>query len=175
MGLRFRNATPGTVLMLGATALLAIVSFNTPLLKTLYFLHATFDSGEYSGDLYLGTLGYCLKNGGTETCKGPTLGYEFSECINPERSSHPPPRFHRAVVLTSLRPQHSFRYLRLQHSPNDHQVPDLHLYPTYHRPRRSSRILRLWSLVSHLHHGRMVFPNLPSIHRIVHLAPGSDL
>jgi hypothetical protein len=73
MGLRTRSATPGTVLCLVATALLAVVSFNTPLLKSLYFLQATFSSGQYSGTLRLGTLGYCLN----DVCQGPQVGYEF--------------------------------------------------------------------------------------------------
>jgi hypothetical protein len=77
MGFRARSATPGTLLCLVATALLAIVSFNTPLLKSLYFLEARFDSGQYSGVLHLGTLGYCLN----DVCVGPQVGYEFSECL----------------------------------------------------------------------------------------------
>jgi len=79
MGVRYRSATPGTILCLAATALLAVVSFNTPLLKSLYFLSATYSSGENAGTLTLGTLGYCLMNGGKTSCTGPTVGYEFSE------------------------------------------------------------------------------------------------
>jgi hypothetical protein len=79
MTVRYRSATPGTLLCLAATILLAIVSFNTPLLKSLYFLSATYSSGDYAGTLNLGTLGYCLTYQGTETCVGPTVGYEFSE------------------------------------------------------------------------------------------------
>lgn len=45
MGYRARSATPGTVLCLIATVLLAIVSFNTPLLKSLNFLEATYTVG----------------------------------------------------------------------------------------------------------------------------------
>jgi hypothetical protein len=79
MGFRTRSATPGTLLLLATTALLAIVSFNTPLLKSLNFLSATYSTGEYTGTIHLGTLGYCIELSGTTTCKGPTLGYEFSE------------------------------------------------------------------------------------------------
>ena len=75
MGFRTRSATPGTLLCLAATALLAIVSFNTPMLKTLYFLEARFSGGQYSGVLHLGTLGYCLN----DACVGPQVGYEFSK------------------------------------------------------------------------------------------------
>lgn len=79
MGIRTRSATPGTLLLLVCTALLAVVSFNTPLLKSLYFLKATYSSGRYSGTVTLGTLGYCLDTSGTVTCTGPKVGYEFSE------------------------------------------------------------------------------------------------
>lgn len=79
MGVRYRSATPGTLLSLGATIILALVSFNTPLLKSLYFLEARFSSGEYAGTLRLGTLGYCLDAGSGETCNGPRVGYQFGE------------------------------------------------------------------------------------------------
>ena len=79
MGVRYRSATPGTLLLLVATALLAVVSFNTPLIKSLYFLSASFQSANYAGTINLGTLGYCLTYHGTTTCTGPRLGYEFSE------------------------------------------------------------------------------------------------
>ncbi|WWD18982.1 hypothetical protein CI109_103439 [Kwoniella shandongensis] len=74
MAIRFRNATPGTLICLIATALLAIVSFNTPLLKSLDFLSASYSEGTIS----LGTLGYCLTVSGTQTCVGPQVGYEFN-------------------------------------------------------------------------------------------------
>jgi hypothetical protein len=79
MGVRYRSATPGTILSLGATILLALVSFNTPLLKSLYFLEARFSSGQYAGTLRLGTLGYCLDTGSGENCVGPTVGYSFGK------------------------------------------------------------------------------------------------
>lgn len=79
MALRFRNATPGTILCLAATILLAIVSFNTPLLKSLYFLSATFSSGSYEGTMQLGTLGFCVTLNDATNCTGPTVGYEFGE------------------------------------------------------------------------------------------------
>lgn len=80
MGFRSKPAIPGILIGLVATALLAIVSFNTPLLKTQYFLQATYSQGQYAGTLKLGTLGYCLSTGGGgESCVGPTIGYNFSE------------------------------------------------------------------------------------------------
>ncbi len=83
MGVRYRSATPGTLLCLITTALLAVVSFNTPLIKSLYFLSATYSSGSDVGTLYLGTLGYCLTTGAKMTCTGPKVGYEFSEFTLP--------------------------------------------------------------------------------------------
>ncbi|WVR07439.1 hypothetical protein IAU60_004480 [Kwoniella sp. DSM 27419] len=77
MAVRFRNATPGTLMCLIATALLAVVSFNTPMLKSLKFLSASFSSGEYAGTLDLGTLGYCRTLNGAQSCVGPQVGYEF--------------------------------------------------------------------------------------------------
>jgi len=60
-----------------ATVLLALVSFNVPLLKSLYFFEANFSNGEYAGRLRLGALGYCLSTGGKETCVGPKIGYNL--------------------------------------------------------------------------------------------------
>ncbi|OCF57425.1 hypothetical protein L486_04883 [Kwoniella mangroviensis CBS 10435] len=77
MGVRFRNATPGTLACLAATILLAVVSFNTPLLKSLNFLSASYSSGSYSGELTLGTLGFCHTLDGSQNCTGPQVGYEF--------------------------------------------------------------------------------------------------
>lgn len=68
-----RSVVPGLLLIIAAVVLLALVSFNTPLLKSLYFLEARFK--EYT--LKLGTLGYCLDSGGTVSCQGPQVGYEF--------------------------------------------------------------------------------------------------
>ncbi|KAK8854869.1 hypothetical protein IAR55_003608 [Kwoniella newhampshirensis] len=74
MAIRFRNATPGTLICLAATALLAVVSFNTPLLKSLDFFSATYSEGSIS----LGTLGFCRTISGRQTCTGPQVGYEFN-------------------------------------------------------------------------------------------------
>ncbi|WVQ74863.1 hypothetical protein IAR50_004470 [Cryptococcus sp. DSM 104548] len=77
MGLRFRNATPGTILCAASTVLLAIVSFNTPMIKSLDFLSATYTASSYSGELSLGTLGFCSTFSGVQNCTGPQVGYEF--------------------------------------------------------------------------------------------------
>ncbi|KAH8110637.1 pali-domain-containing protein [Phellopilus nigrolimitatus] len=77
MGLR--PATPGFLVTLIATILLAVVSFNVPLLKSVYFLKATLTVENVNGTITLGTLGYCLElsNNGT-TCTKPSVGYEFN-------------------------------------------------------------------------------------------------
>ncbi|BEJ16746.1 hypothetical protein CspHIS471_0601470 [Cutaneotrichosporon sp. HIS471] len=67
---------PGVILLLAAVILLALVSFNTPLLKNFYFLQADFTAGQYKGVLRLGTLGFC-STGDIEECVGPQIGYSF--------------------------------------------------------------------------------------------------
>lgn len=71
----FGAATPGTLIVLVAAVLLALVTVNTPVIKSIYFLSATIGgSGSQKGSVAtFGTLGYCV--GGT--CSKPTLGYEF--------------------------------------------------------------------------------------------------
>lgn len=77
-----KETIPGIALSVIPVVLLAIVSFNTPLLKSLFFLKA-----EYSGfEATFGTLGYCTNGGVAVTngsavdadgCVGPTIGYTF--------------------------------------------------------------------------------------------------
>lgn len=81
MVFRPRQATSGTILCLASAILLALVSFNTPLLKSMYFLEARYSTGQYAGVMRLGTLGYCLELNGATTCVGPTVGYNFSESL----------------------------------------------------------------------------------------------
>lgn len=50
-------ATPGTVICFVAAVCLALASFSTPLIKSLYFLKASINTDSYSGDLTFGTLG----------------------------------------------------------------------------------------------------------------------
>lgn len=75
-------ATPGFIVTLVATILLALVSFNTPIIKSINYLQATFNDGGVNGTVTLGTLGYCidLSTNGT-TCSKPSVGYEFSAHI----------------------------------------------------------------------------------------------
>jgi len=76
-----RPATPGFLATLIATALLAVVSFGVPLIKSVYFLKATVDG--FDGSLTLGTLGYCLDNAGKVSCSKPSVGYELGEYSPP--------------------------------------------------------------------------------------------
>ena len=77
-----RPATPGFLVTLIATILLAVVSFNTPILKSIYFLKATITEQGQTGSVTLGTLGYCLDLNGNTTCSKPSVGYKLGE---PER------------------------------------------------------------------------------------------
>ncbi|KAL5494732.1 hypothetical protein ACEPAI_193 [Sanghuangporus weigelae] len=74
----FRPATPGFLITLTATILLALVSFNVPLIKSIYFLRANLSVSGVNGTMTIGTLGYCLElsTNGT-TCSSPTVGYTF--------------------------------------------------------------------------------------------------
>lgn len=84
-----RSVLPGLLLIIAAVVLLALVSFNTPLLKQLYFLEAKFE--DYI--LKLGTLGYCLDTAGKVTCQGPQVGYEFGTSQSAwEHRNNPIPR-----------------------------------------------------------------------------------
>ncbi|KAJ9110084.1 hypothetical protein QFC19_001755 [Naganishia cerealis] len=64
--------------------LLALVTFNTPYLKSLSFLDAKYAGFQAS----FGTLGYCTTGGtavtngtaaGADGCVGPTIGYTFGQ------------------------------------------------------------------------------------------------
>lgn len=72
-----KPATPGTILTAASTVLLALASFSTPLIKSLYFFKATLSSTAISGELTLGTLGFCLVKDGTTTCSSPSVGYDL--------------------------------------------------------------------------------------------------
>lgn len=72
-----RPATPGFVVTLTATILLAVVVFCVPYFKSIFFLKAAFTQGDISGYITLGTLGYCFNDGSNTTCSKPSVGYEF--------------------------------------------------------------------------------------------------
>lgn len=78
---------PAVLLLLAATVVLVLVSFNVPMLKSLYFLRAEFSAGDLKGSsMSLGTLGYCIVSANNETCVGPQVGYSFGAfCLPPPR------------------------------------------------------------------------------------------
>jgi SUR7/PalI family len=71
----FKPATPGFVVTLVATILLAIVSFCVPWIRSVYFLKATVQG--FNGSLTFGTLGYCLQQASGTTCSQPSIGYQI--------------------------------------------------------------------------------------------------
>ncbi|KAH7885998.1 pali-domain-containing protein [Phlebopus sp. FC_14] len=73
-----RPATPGFLVTLVATILLAVVSFSVPLIKSVYFLKASLAVENISGYITLGTLGYCTTINGVTSCSSATVGYELS-------------------------------------------------------------------------------------------------
>ncbi|KAF9567838.1 pali-domain-containing protein [Agrocybe pediades] len=76
MGL-IRPATPGFLVTLVATVLLAVVSFCVPYFKSVFFLKAAISIDGFSGNVTFGTLGYCLELSNGTTCSKPSIGYEI--------------------------------------------------------------------------------------------------
>ncbi|KAJ3517857.1 hypothetical protein NLJ89_g218 [Agrocybe chaxingu] len=72
-----RPATPGFIVTLVATILLAVVSFCVPYFKSIYFLKANISVDNYNGSITFGTLGYCLQLPNGTTCSKPSVGYEL--------------------------------------------------------------------------------------------------
>jgi SUR7/PalI family len=75
-----RPATPGFIVTLVATCLLAVVSFCVPYFKSVYFLKATTTVEGISGSITFGTLGYCLEVNNVTSCSKPSIGYELGMC-----------------------------------------------------------------------------------------------
>jgi hypothetical protein len=73
-----RPATPGFIVSLIATLLLALVVFCVPYAKSIYFLKASYKG--VSGNITFGTLGYCLEQSGNTTCSNPSIGYKLGLC-----------------------------------------------------------------------------------------------
>jgi len=86
-----RPATPGFIVTFVATILLAVVSFSTPLIKSVYFLKASLSVENIDGTVEFGTLGYCVTMSGLTTCSSATVGYEFSEPLQSPLSRTPHP------------------------------------------------------------------------------------
>jgi SUR7/PalI family len=76
MGL-IRPATPGFVVTLVATVLLAVVSFSVPYFQSVFFLKASLSFDNEVGFITFGTLGYCIELAGGTTCSKPSIGYEI--------------------------------------------------------------------------------------------------
>ena len=74
-----RPATPGFIITLLATILLAIVSFSVPWFKFVYFLKASLAVEGINGSITFGVLGYCLKLNNGTTCSKASVGYELGE------------------------------------------------------------------------------------------------
>lgn len=72
-----RPATPGFIVTLTATLLLAIVTFCVPFIKSVFFLKASISEDGVSGSIIFGTLGYCLELSNGTTCSKPSVGYEL--------------------------------------------------------------------------------------------------
>ena len=72
-----RPATPGFIVTLIATIILAIVVFCVPYVKSVYFLKASITYQNVSGNITFGTLGYCVELSGNTTCSNPSIGYEL--------------------------------------------------------------------------------------------------
>ncbi|KAF8910073.1 SUR7/PalI family-domain-containing protein [Gymnopilus junonius] len=72
-----RPATPGFLVTLVATVLLAVVSFCVPYFESVFFLKATITVDNINGNITFGTLGYCLELANGTTCSKPSIGYEL--------------------------------------------------------------------------------------------------
>lgn len=78
-----RPATPGFIVTLIATVLLAVVSFCVPYFKSIFFLKAIISVGGVSGNITFGTLGYCLELTNGTTCSKPSIGYQLGQSLLP--------------------------------------------------------------------------------------------
>lgn len=74
-----RPATPGFIVTLVATVLLAVVVFCVPYFKSIYFLKASVTVQNVTGNITFGTLGYCIELPGNTTCSKPSIGYELGQ------------------------------------------------------------------------------------------------
>jgi hypothetical protein len=72
-----RPATPGFLITLAATIILAVVSFSVPLIKSVYFLKASLAADGLNGEITFGTLGYCMTVDSSTTCSNTTVGYQL--------------------------------------------------------------------------------------------------
>jgi len=76
MGL-IKPVTPGFLVTLTATVLLAVVSFSVPHFKSVFFMKASLQSEGVAGNITFGVLGYCIELVNGTTCSTPQIGYEL--------------------------------------------------------------------------------------------------
>ncbi|TFY66408.1 hypothetical protein EVG20_g4684 [Dentipellis fragilis] len=76
MGL-IRPATPGFLVTLLATILLAVVSFSVPYFKSVYFLKTSLAVEGIDGSITFGTLGFCTHLPNGTTCSKASVGYSL--------------------------------------------------------------------------------------------------
>jgi hypothetical protein len=74
-----RPATPGFIVTLIATILLAIVSFSVPWFKSVFFLKASLAVEGINGSITFGVLGYCLQLNNGTTCSKASVGYQLGK------------------------------------------------------------------------------------------------
>lgn len=89
-----RPATPGFIITLIATILLAVVSFSVPWFKSVFFLKASLAVEGVNGSITFGVLGYCVQLNNGTTCSKATVGYELGK----------PPSASTAFSPTNQRP-----------------------------------------------------------------------
>jgi len=76
-----RPATPGFLITLTATILLAVVSFSVPWFKSVYFLKASLAVEGTQGTITFGVLGFCLELQNGTTCSSPSIGYQLGASL----------------------------------------------------------------------------------------------
>ena len=82
-----RPATPGFLVTLVATILLAVVSFSVPYFKSVYFLKASISQNGVNGSIIFGTLGYCVELSNGTYCSKPSVGYQLGQFLLPIHST----------------------------------------------------------------------------------------
>lgn len=76
-----RPATPGFIVTLTATILLAVVSFSVPWFKSIFFLKASLSVEGIDGSITFGVLGYCIELNNGTTCSKASVGYELGTTL----------------------------------------------------------------------------------------------
>ncbi len=77
-----KPATPGFLVTLVATILLAVVSFSVPWFKSVFFLKASLAVEGINGSITFGVLGYCLELSNGTTCSKPSVGYKLGASLH---------------------------------------------------------------------------------------------